>query len=602
MSSISQLKSAIQQNPNDAGLYYDLGALYLAALQIDAAMASYTQALKLAPNHPQILLQLGNTASAANRYELAATYFKQCLQAEANNPAAFYNLANTYRAQGKLTEAVTCFLQTLELTPKDANAHNNLGNVYRELGELDKAISCYKLALQCNPQLHHALAHLIHQKQHICDWQGLNKEIALLRNIVKTDAQAQIAPFAFLAMPNTTAQEQLQCASQWATQQYSALSTLKSQLNFSYPRQSHHKIKIAYLSADFRLHPLAYLISELLENHDRTQFEVYAYSYGIDDATAARQRIIDAVDSFVDIQKMSDVEAANHIKQQQIDILVALTGYTKSSRTGIVALKPAPISINCLGYPGTMGMLNTQSLFDYIIVDNVIAPESRVFSEQCINLPCYQPNNSNRPIGHAGLKSEHHLPDDTFVFCCFNQTFKISAEVFAAWMRLLAQVPNSVLWLLDCNQWAKQNLMSQAKLAGISVERIVFAARTSIADHIARHQHADLFLDTLPYNAHTTASDALWMDLPIVTQIGNTFSARVAASLLKTIGLDELVVNSSEAYEQLALSLALDKNKLLALRQKISLHKNKLFDNQGYVKILESKYNKIYTDYKISAI
>ncbi len=602
MSSISQLKSAIQQNPNDAGLYYDLGALYLAALQIDAAMASYTQALKLAPNHPQILLQLGNTASAANRYELAATYFKQCLQAEANNPAAFYNLANTYRAQGKLTEAVTCFLQTLELTPKDANAHNNLGNVYRELGELDKAISCYKLALQCNPQLHHALAHLIHQKQHICDWQGLDEETAQLRRIVRTDAQAQIAPFAFLAMPNTTAQEQLQCASQWATQQYSALSTLKGQLNFAYRLKSHHKIKVAYLSADFRLHPLAYLITELLENHDRSQFEVYAYSYGVDDATPARQRIIDAVDSFVDIQNMSDVEAANHINQQQIDILVDLTGYTKSSRTGIVALKPAPISINWLGYPGTMGMLNTQSLFDYIIVDNVIAPESSVFSEQCINLPCYQPNNSNRPIGHAGLKSEHHLPDDTFIFCCFNQTFKISAKVFAAWMRLLAQVPNSVLWLLDCNQWAKQNLMSQAKLAGISVERIVFAARTSIADHIARHQHADLFLDTLPYNAHTTASDALWMDLPIVTQIGNTFSARVAASLLKTIGLDELVVNSLEAYEQLALSLALDKNKLLALRQKISLHKNKLFDHQGYVKILESKYNKIYTDYKISAI
>lgn len=594
MSDIEQLKLAIQKTPNDPALYYNLGRLYLSALQFDYAMASYAQALKLAPNHPQVLLQLGNTAFAANQYESAADYFRQCLQTSPNNPAAHYNLGNAFRELGKLQEAIACYQQTLALTPNDADTHNNLGNVYRELGQLDKAVNCYQKALSCNPKLYHALAHLIHQKQHMCDWDGLDQQIAQLRSVLKEHPEAQIAPFAFLAMPNTTTEEQLRCASQWATQQFSALSAIRAQLNFSFKRKPHLKIKIAYLSADFRLHPLAFLITELLENHDRTHFEIYAYSYGPNDDSEARHRIIQAVDEFVDIQALSDTEAATHIYQQEIDILVDLTGYTKSSRTSIVALKPAPISINWLGYPGTMGALNQQPLFDYIIVDDVIAPDESQFSEQCIYLSCYQPNNSVRPVGKAGAKTDHHLPEDAFVFCCFNQTFKITAEIFNVWMQILQQVPHGVLWLLDCNPWAKQNLIKQAQKAGVAVERIIFAPRVSIKDHLARHQHADLFLDTLPYNAHTTASDALWMGLPLVTCIGTTFPSRVAASLLTTLELSELIAYNLEEYKQLAISLANDTNKQQVLRQHLTNHNAKLFDNRAYVKALESKYNRIY--------
>ena len=597
MSQIEQLKLAIQQDRANPKLHYDLGGLYLASLQIDAALESYKAALKLAPNHPQILLQLGNTASAANRFTLAVDYFKQCIQVNDQNAAAYYNLGNALRELGQLKEAASSFQFALKLTPNDADAHNNLGNVYRELGELDKAVNCYETALKCNPKLFHALAHLIHQKQHMCEWVGLNDQITQLRKIVKNHPEAQVAPFAFLAMPNTSAEEQLLCASQWANQQYSSLTTIRDQLNFSFQNTPLQKIKIAYLSADFRLHPLAFLITELLENHDRTQFEIYAYSYGPDDKSEERLRIIKAVDHFVELQALSDIEAANHIFQQRIDILVDLTGYTKGSRTGIVALKPAPISINWLGYPGTMGKLNEQSLFDYIIVDQIIGVEAQHFSEKCIFLSCYQPNNSNRPIGDAGSKSQHQLAEDAFVFCCFNQTFKINAEVFATWMRILKQVPHSVLWLLDCNPWAKQNLIKHAKEAGISQERIVFAPRTSIANHLARHQFADLFLDTLPYNAHTTASDALWMGLLIVSCIGDTFPSRVAASLLNTCGLKELIVNNLTEYEKLAIDLANQPVKLAKLRQTLKEQNKKLFDNKAYVSEVESKYNKIYREH-----
>jgi protein O-GlcNAc transferase len=597
MNDIEQLKLDIQKTPNDPALYYDLGGLYLSALQLDEAMVSYNQALKLAPHHPQILLQLGNTAFAANRYTLASDYFTQCLKINANHAAAQYNLGNAFRELGQLQEAITCFQKTLTLTPSDADAHNNLGNVYRELGELDKAVVCYETALKYNPQLFHALTHLIHQKQHMCNWDGLNQQIVELRKILKTKPEAQIAPFAFLAMPNTTAEEQLLCASQWATQQFSPMKAISDQLSFSFKRESHTKIKIAYLSADFRLHPLAFLITDLLENHDREKFEIYAYSYGPNDASEARQRIIQAVDKFIDIQALSDIESARHIHHHEIDILIDLTGYTKSSRTSIVALKPAPLTINWLGYPGTMGKLHQESLFDYIIVDEVIAPEQNHFSEQCITIQCYQPNNNVRPLGEIRAKADHNLPDDAFVFCCFNQTFKISAEVFAAWMHILQQVPHSVLWLLECNPWARENLIKKAQQAGIAAERIIFAARTNIADHLARHRHADLFLDTTPYGAHTTASDALWMGLPIITCIGDTFPSRVAASLLTTLEANDLITNTLKEYEKIAISLAKNQNKLQALRLHLSKHHAKLFDNKEYVKVLESKYNKIYYDY-----
>lgn len=503
----------------------------------------------------------GNQAANEGRDSISEACFTEALQHIPNHPIFLYNLGNAQRNVGKLEAAVASFKQSIAADPNDADVYNNLGNVQRELGQLDLAIANYEKAIALDNNMHHSLMHLVHQKQHICDWHGegennFNAQVLAMREVVKSTPNAAIAPFAFLAMPGTTSAEQKLCANHYIEQNYLPLVALRDTLAFPHKASAKPKLKIGYLSADFRLHPLAFLITELIENHDRTQFEINAYSYGVDDKTDIRQRLVDAFDDFVDIRGLTDVEAATKIHQDEIDILVDLTGYTHSSRTGIAVLKPAPIQINWLGFAGTMGAFaDGKPLFDYALVDKVTVPDADAFSEQLLYLPCYQPNNQ-RTLTIGSEKKDHDLPQDGFVFCCFNQTFKITPDLFVIWMRLLKQVPNSVLWLLDCNQWAKANLEKEAELAGIDKERLIFAARTSSESHIERQRHADLFLDTLPYNAHTTASDALSVGLPVLTCQGDTFSARVAASLLNHMGLPALISDSLSDYEEKALYFA----------------------------------------------
>ncbi len=609
---------------------------------IHAALQAYQQVLSLHPNELNLQIVCGNLCVELQRFEEAAGYFRRILnasnknsdarnalcyalqelgnrahnngnyvQAEAcfdeitqhlpGNAVYWYNLGNAQRELGKPQAALASFQQSLKLNPNDADTHNNLGNVQRELGQLDKAIASYQKALQLNSSLYHALAHLVHQKQHICDWGGLDKQITQLRNLVKNTPSAQISPFAFLAMPGTTAQEQKQCAINWANNTLKTWSGSLMDIGLQRHENKNKKLRIGYLSADFRLHPLAFLITELIENHDRKQFEVFAYSYGKDDKTPARKRLEKAFDRFFDISNLNDIGAAKKINADKIDILVDLTGYTQSSRTGIVALKPAAIHINWLGFPGTMGEVAGNLLFDYILADKIITPNQADFSEQLLYLPCYQPNDSKRPTGEIGSKSSQNLPQDAFVFCCFNQTFKITAEVFALWMRLLKQVPNGVLWLLECNPWAKANLQAATEQAGVDKKRLIFAPRVPIEEHLARHIHADLFLDTLPYNAHTTASDALFMRLPLLTIMGDTFASRVAASLLQRVNTPELITSSPDEYEQKALDLAQHPEKLAQIKQKLNdeIEKSSLFNPTQFARDLEHQYLdiwKIYSD------
>ena len=522
-------------------------------------------------------------------------------------------MGNAQRELSQAQQALASFKQAIKLEANDADFYNNLGNVQRELGQLDLAIASYEKALQINPDLHHALVHLVHQKQHICDWRGLNAQIETIRYLVKNVPQAQVSPFAFLAMPNTSAAEQRICASNYVAQNYTKLGEIShavvtptqvcvqrlktvdsdpvSGYGASFNRNDDvggSKIKLGYLSADFRLHPLAFLITELIESHDRSQFEVFAYSYGVDDKTPTRKRLERAFDHFIDIRNLSEIDAAKKINADQIDILIDLTGFTQSSRTGIVALKPAPISINWLGYPGTMGEMAEEPLFTYLLADKVVAPNQADFSEKLLYLPCYQPNNQ-REVGKATQKSTHNLGEN-FVFCCFNQSFKITPDVFAVWMRLLAKTSNSVLWLLECNTWAKANLQREAEASGIAEERLVFAPRTSTEAHLERHRHADLFLDTLPYNAHTTASDALYMGLPVLTCMGESFPARVAASLLQAIDLKELIFENLSKYEEKALFLATNPQELMRIKQKVMAQKERsaLFKPQTFSCNLEA--------------
>lgn len=597
---LKTFQQAILLQPKDLDVQLNLANTLLELDRFDTASNYYRRVLKARPDQniraalAHCLSMLGNQAHASAKYSVAETSFKEAISFNPTDAAFYYNLGNAQRELGKPADAASSYQKAIQYAPEDPDAYNNLGNVQRELGQLDLAIASYEQALKLNPQLYHALAHLIHQKQHICDWDKLEQNIEQVRTWVKNIPQAQVSPFAFVAMPGTTASEQRQCADNWVKNRYSELISHGKQLNFV-QHPPHKKLRIGYLSADFRLHPLAFLISELIELHDREGFEIYAFSYGADDKTSARARLVKAFDHFHDIRGLTDLEAATKINSCEIDILVDLTGFTQTSRSGIAALRPAAINVNWLGFPGTMGSFNGKPLFDYILTDSFISPPefSDCYAEKYALLPdSYQPNDRKRPLGNAPSRAECGLPESAFVFCCFNQTFKITADVFSVWMRLLKAMPNSVLWLLECNQWAKRNLITQAEKADIASDRLIFAARISIADHLARHAHADLFLDTVPYNAHTTCSDALFMGLPVLTCVGDTFAARVAGSLLHATGLPELVTHDLIAYEEKALQLANNEAELKRLKAHLlaSKHNSRLFDTAHFAKSLEQCY------------
>lgn len=638
---IEAIARAININPSNSDYLSNQGLAYKALKQYSQAIQCFQQALKLAPDDLDVYYNLGNTSIEAENFELATQAYRRILrdypqdtdlrealchaldkqgdlhqqsgryanaetcyleatQRQPQQSALYYNLGNAQRELGKAKEAAKSYQQSILLNPNDADAYNNFGNVQRELGDLQAAINAYETALKINPKLYHAKVHLVHQKQHVCDWRDLDKDVREIREWVNHAPEAQISPFAFLAMPNTSAQEQKKCASNWLKNRYKSAFDQGKALAYKHPT-SHQKLRIGYLSADFRLHPLASLISELIELHDRSAFEIYAYSYGVNDQSDERKRLERAFDHFVDIRALSTSEAANKINQDEIDVLVDLTGFTQTSRSQIVALRPAPINVNWLGFPGTMGAID-EPLFDYVLSDAFITPlqAANDYAEKLALLPnAYQPNDTKRPITKSKNHQDYGLPENSFVFCCFNQTFKILPEVFEVWMQLLQQVPNSVLWLLDCNDLAKANLIKEAELRGVSKDRLIFAPRVAITEHMARQTCADLFLDTLPYNAHTTTSDALWMGLPVLTCSGETFASRVAGSLLHAAELPELVTYSLQEYKAKALQLANNPEELQRIKTHLTSKHEKLplFDTEKFARDLEQIYTELWQNY-----
>jgi len=611
---LKEYQQALLHNPKDTVAQINCGNLCVELKRYEEAAGYFRRLARIFKTNLDVrnalcyaLQEFGNESHAQGRYVTAEACFEEALENQPANAAYLYNLGNAQRELGKPKEAALQYQKAIRLNPNDADIYNNLGNVQRELGQLDLAIASYQKALDLNPTLYHAKVHMVHQKQHICDWQGLEADILTIREWVKTVPEAQISPFAFLAMPTTTADEQKLCANNWVNNRYATLVKQGETLSFKNKRPSQNqKIRIGYLSADFRLHPLAFLISELIELHDRSKFEIYAFSYGVNDKTNARARLEKAFDEFHDIRNLSEVDAARKINEHQIDILVDLTGFTQTSRSGIAALRPAPINMNWLGFPGTMGMASEgKPLFDYILSDSFITPPDAAshYAEQLAVLPhCYQPNDRKRPIAKQPSRENCNLPEGAFVFCCFNQSFKITPEFFSIWMRLLNTMPNSVLWLLESNTWAKQNLINQAAKNNIAAERLIFAPRMSIADHLARHAHADLFLDTSPYNAHTTCSDALWMGLPVLTCVGDTFAARVAGSLLTASDMPELITYSLQDYENKALYFANNPTELGEIKQKLLVNQqtSALFDTNQFAHALENTYHSMWQQHLIT--
>jgi len=497
-----------------------------------------------------------------------------------------------------LVDAIGLYRKALACDPNCAEVHFALGDIARLLGHPREAVRSYATALVLEPD--HVLAEtgLIYVFQDLCDW----GELALLweraRERIRRTPAPLIPPFAILAMPSSGT-EQLAVARTWATHVVEVVRSVRDRLGFQFPRLPKRTLRIGYLSGHFHNMATACLITELFELHDRTRFAVYAYSYGPDDGSPIRQRLLRACDRFVDIASTDAAAVARRIHADGVDILVDLMGYLADARPEILALRPAPIQVSYLAYPGTTGA----AYMDYVITDRFVTPPAQepVFTEQCVFLPdCYQVNDRQRPIAETTpTRAECGLPAGTFVFCCFNNPYKFAPAMFDTWMRLLQAVPASVLWLLLTTPDAAVNLRREAATRGVTPARLVFAPRQLVADHLARHRLADLGLDTFPVTGHTTTSDALWAGLPVVTCAGETFVSRVAGSLLNAIGLPELVTNSQAEYEALALHLARNPAVLGELRERLAANRGTapLFDTPRSTRHLERAYELMWEHY-----
>src|SRR5262249_2324031 len=419
-----------------------------------------------------------------------------------------------------------------------------------------EAIARYESALKLKPDYFKALNGLVHLRQHICDWAGIEELWQRLRRDLAARADVSAAPFTFLSMP-TSAEEQLASARAWAQRELAASAAARSRLGFDFsaPRER-SRVRIGYLSWGFHRHATAHLAAELFELHDRGRFEIYAYACGPDDGSAIRARIRGACEHFVDVAGDAYAATARRIYDDGIDVLIDLTGYTLGARTQVFALRPAPVQVNWLGYPGTMGT----ECIDWIIADPYVIPEGqeRHYAEKVFRLPhCYQINDRKREVSsRVPTRAECGLPEQGFVFCCFNQAYKLLPETFSLWMRVLRAVPQSVLWLAEANRWAAGKLRQAATDAAVPPERLGFAPRKPLPEYLAAYRLADLALDTFPYTSHTTASDALWMGCPLVTRVGETFASRVAGSILTSAGLAQCISSTPEDYERSIIELA----------------------------------------------
>ena len=547
----------------------------------DGALRLLRQAADLDPHSALAWNDFGTVLAQCGRLAEAIPVFRRAIELAPDTAEAHNNLANLYQMTGALEEAVTSYGTALRIRPEYAEAHRNLASALRRLGRLEESVAALATAVALNPAYAEAAALLIHQLQSMCDWRSLDDLTAQLIRAVESGSGV-VNPFIFVTL-RTTARQQRMCAGQWARR---------------YPvadrpplRANRERLHIGYLSADFQDHATAHLISELIELHDRARFHIIGYSYGEDDGSGSRRRLRDAFDSFVDLQHASHAEAAARIRGDEVDILVDLKGYTTDARPEILALRPAPIQVSYLGYPGTMGC----PAIDYILVDEFVVPADQQpnFTEKLAYLPhCYQVNDRTRLIAPAPARAECGLPEQAFVFCCFNSPHKITPEVFEIWMRLLDRVPDSVLWLLDSNPHATANLRAK-----IGTERVVFAPSLPNPLHLARFAAADLFLDTLPYNAHTLSSDALWGGCPVLTCAGETFASRVAGSILRAVNLPELVTSSLPEYEDLAFQLATDRGKLSALRTRLRADRPHLplFDTPRFARDIEAAFERMLT-------
>jgi protein O-GlcNAc transferase len=519
------------------------------------------------------------------RPEEALAIFERMLAISPDHPDALGNRVDLLHVLGRHEEAVAGYDSLLAAAPNDADALYKRGKSLWATGKREAAMESYEQARALGHPL--AAGELAMCRMRVADWRQAGDLAALLR--ARIAEGEYVDPFLTLVF-GLHPREQLRCAVRFVRMKVPAAP--KPFLHTTATRSD--KLRIAYLSSDFRQHPVGVAIAELIERHDRTRFEIIGVSYGANDASDTRARIVKACDEFHDVASDSDDRrVATLLNGLQVHIAVALNGLTGGGRLGVLAHRPAPIQVSYLGYAGTTGA----DFIDYVLADETVLPfdQQPFFAEKIVQLTgCYHANDATRQVpARAPTRSELGLPEQGLVFCCFNQSYKVTAPVFDVWMRLLGQAPGSVLWLTRMDDLTHANLRREAAARGIDPDRLIFAPRVDrIEDHLARQRAADLFLDTLPYNAHSTTCDALWSGVPVVTCIGDSFAGRVAASMLEAAGLPELVTHSLEHYEALALELANDPARLSSIRRKLADNRTAcpLFDGDRFRRNIEAAY------------
>lgn len=577
-------QTGISLKPDYAIGYYNLGVALLNQNKNEEAVAAFEKCILLSPALAFAHSNLGLALVNLGQRDKSIAAYKRAIAHQPNFAEAYNNIGRPLMELGRHEEALKAFRQAIAVRPDYIAAHLNLVVALRKHGNPDEAIDACRAALAIAPNHAGLQIELINLKQHTCNWSSFEADTQQMLKLVSV-----ADPFILLS-GSSSAADQLTCARAFS-------SRISRREAFSHDRARRpSRIRIGYLSCDFHHHATAYLMAELFERHDRSQFEICAYAYDRDDGSDMRQKLVKGFDRFVDLFALSDSDAASRIHQDEVDILIDLKGYTGGARMKILVDRPAPIQVNYVGYPGTMGA----DFIDYIIADPVVAPgeHQQFFSEKIVQLPhCYQPNDTKRPIfDPAPTRRECGLPDNGLVFCCFNSSFKITPIFFDVWMRLLQAVPQSVLWLLARNSLAEINLRHEAEARGVSADRLIFAPGMLLPMHLARHRLADLFLDTLPVGAHTTASDALWAGLPVLTCAGETFAGRVGSSALRAVGLPELITKSVAEYEARALKLATSPVELAALREKLARNvaTAPLFDIARYTRGLETAFSRMW--------
>ena len=577
-------REILAASPDNPHALYSLGLIELNAGHLDQALALCSHGVKANPQFVQLYYLQGAVWQAVGNQEEALRSYDGALAVDPNSQEVLLNSGALLRAMFRHKEALERFNRILAINPNHVGALGNCGIMLTEFKQSEPAIAMFEKLITIKPDFDYGLGLLFYERMHICDWGGLD---TLGQQIVQgvREGKKVCKSLAFMCLSDE-ARDHQKAAQTFAAQQ----NPQQADVLWRGERYEHKRIRIAYVSPDLREHPVGHLMAGVFERHDKSRFETIAISIGIDDQSRLRDRMTKAFDHFIDARAMSAQQIARQMREMEVDIAIDLGGYTSDTRTAIFSYRPAPVQVNYLGYPGTMGT----SYFDYILADRHIIPlqQRQFYNEKVAYLPdTYLPTDNSVQISErTPTRAECGLPDTGVVFCSFSHDYKISPPVFDVWMRLLLQVPGSVLWLMSRGELAQGNLRKEAQARGVEPSRLIFAGRVPLVeDHLARYRQADVFLDTHPYNAHTTAADALMAGLPVVTYMGNSFPSRVAGSLLHAIGLPELIAHTMLDYENIALQLATDPSALLDTKTRLLANQktHALFQTDRFCRNLE---------------